>query len=364
MRLWLRWGWLPLTLLLVALSWGELREAFLKKQVSILAPMERPVYQPNLISSPSQLVHSSALIALPDGDKLMFWFGGSREGASDVAIWQSRLHAGSWSKPLPIIQRDNTAKDEWRYIKKVGNPLAVRLDNGDIQLFFVSVGLGGWAGSSLNTTRSRDGGQTWTPIRKIVTSPFLNISTLVRTHAVHLADGGFYLPVYHEFIHKFPELLRFDQDGHLLSKTRMSMRGQLLQPALVQLGDQLFSFLRDGRRQNVYVQQSQNAGESWGAASPLSMENRDSSLAVAHLPDGRLLAVYNDGKTMREQLALAVSRDGVHWQHKGWLEYHPGSGDEYSYPSIVVEDNMVDVSYTWHRLRIKHVRFNLAWLDE
>lgn len=360
-----RWLWLPTALLAAWACWQSPTIPALPVLHRVTVQVPVPFLQETLLPSATPAVHSAALVDLSGGDRLMFWFGGRREGATDVAIWQSRFHAGEWSAPRAIVRPESASSNEWRYIKKIGNPLAVRLANGDIQLFFVSVSLGGWAGSSLNQMRSSDGGQTWSSASKIITSPFLNISTLVRTRTVPLADGGFYLPVYHEFLRKFPELLRFDRAGQLVDKTRMSQQHQLLQPALVQIGDQkLASFLRDGKGQYVHLQESRDAGQNWSAPQPLSLVNHDSSLAVARLPDGRLLAVYNDGAHMREQLALAVSTDARHWRHMGWLERRPGSGEEYSYPAILVDGETVDISYTWQRKQIKHVRFNLAWLDD
>jgi predicted neuraminidase len=362
----LRWWWLPLTLVAGAWAYHPLKAPALPPLPSSdVVRMAKPYSAETLLPAPTKAVHSSTLIDVDGGDRLMFWFGGSREGATDVAIWQSRWHRGVWSEPRAIMNPARAGADEWRYIKKVGNPLAVKLANGDIQLFFVSVSLGGWAGSSLNVTRSSDQGKTWSTAHKVGTSPFLNISTLARTHATPLADGGFYLPVYHEFIRKFPELLRFDANGELVDKVRMSAQHQLLQPAMVQVGrHRLLSFLRDGRGQAIHKQESFDAGQSWTSPEPIELINRDSSATVTRLRDGRLLAIANDGQKMREQLALFVSHDGEEWQHKGWLEYRPGSGEEYSYPSVHVDGDTIDVSYTWQRKNIKHVRFNLAWLDD
>jgi len=362
----LRWWWLPLTLAAGAWAYHPLQAPALPPLPAIVrASAAEPAFSATLLPAPTRAVHSSSIIDLEGGDRLLFWFGGSREGATDVAIWQSRWHKGQWSEPRAIMRPESAGAAEWRYIKKVGNPLAVKLANGDIQLFFVSVSFGGWAASSLNITRSADGGQTWSPARKVGTSPFLNISTLARTHATPLADGGFYLPVYHEFARKFPELLRFDARGELIGKTRMSAQHQLLQPAMVQVGPhRLISFLRDGRGQYIHKQESFDAGQTWTAPEPIQLINRDSSATVTRLRDGRLLAVANDGQKMREQLALFISRDGEEWQHKGWLEHRPGSGEEYSYPSIHTDGDIVDITYTWQRKNIKHVRFNLAWLDD
>lgn len=187
--------------------------------------------------------------------------------------------------------------------------MVVRLPNDPGVL---CLGLPWWlAASSLNQIQSKDDGASWSAAKRLVTSPFLNISTLVRSRAVNLSDGGFYLPVYHELIYKFPEMLRFDKTGNLIDKQRMSSKHPFVAARHgVQAADQrLISLLRDGNGQNIHVQVSRNAGKDWSAPQPLPLVNRDSSVAVARLADGRLLLVYNDGDKGREQLVLAISAD-------------------------------------------------------
>src|SRR5688500_6843376 len=67
--------------------------------------------------------HSSAICALPSGDLLAVWYGGAREGGGDVALFTSRLRAGSGEWTTPVTAMDRTmAEDELdRMIKKVGN---------------------------------------------------------------------------------------------------------------------------------------------------------------------------------------------------------------------------------------------------
>jgi predicted neuraminidase len=40
------------------------------------------------------------------------------------------------------------------------------------------------------------------------------------------------------------------------------------------------------------------------------------------------------------------------------------AGREFSYPYLVQDDTgTLHLTYTWQRERIKHLRFNVAWLD-
>jgi len=94
-------------------------------------------------------VHAASLIALNDGTVRAFWFAGSREGAADVSIYSSVYDAKSanWSAPTVVIDRISAEQGLSRYIAKLGNPVPARLPDGRLQLFFVTVSVGGWAGS-------------------------------------------------------------------------------------------------------------------------------------------------------------------------------------------------------------------------
>jgi predicted neuraminidase len=71
------------------------------------------------------------------------------------------------------------------------------------------------------------------------------------------------------------------------------------------------------------------------------------------LADGRHLLVYNHTARGRSPLNIAVSSNGRDWQAAAVLESQPG---EYSYPAVIqTSDQLVHVTYTWKRQRIKHV---------
>jgi len=52
---------------------------------------------------PTPASHASSIVELEGGDVLAAWFGGSREGAPDVAIWSSRRDAHAWSEPKELV---------------------------------------------------------------------------------------------------------------------------------------------------------------------------------------------------------------------------------------------------------------------
>ena len=78
------------------------------------------------------------------------------------------------------------------------------------------------------------------------------------------------------------------------------------------------------------------------------------------LRDGRHLIVYNHTEKGRSPLNVALSRDGKTWEAGAVLESEPG---EYSYPAVIqAADGLVHVTYTWRRLRVKHVVIDSARL--
>lgn len=326
-----------------------------------------PIFESQIIPQPSYLpaAHSSSFTVMPNGDLLAFWFAGTREGSPDVKIWSSTYHLGHWSMAKAILDPSMIAKANHRYVIKVGNPVIYRAENGDLHLFVVSVSVGGWSGSALNHLTSHDDGKVWSKPERIVISPFFNLSTLVRTSAVSLSDGGFYLPVYLELGRKYPELLRFNADGVFVEQTRITAKNRMIQPSVMPISsDSALVYFRNSstnlEERELFVAKTTDAGRTWSNPQATNFTNPDSSLEVVNLYDGRYLMVYNQEN--RGNLDLAISVNGVYWRKIYELENT--FGDEFSYPSVHVNQSYIDILYTNNRKTIKHVRFNREWLDE
>ena len=296
------------------------------------------------------------------------WFGGSREGAADVSLYQSDWHADAlWSPAHEIMTRQQAERELGRNIRKLGNPLIVT-EPGRLHLFFVSVSYGGWAGSAINRSTSTDGGKNWQPAQRLVTSPFFNLSTLVRNQGAWLTDGSLGLPVYHEFVNKHGEWLRLNPEGRVLAKERMSMPRATLQPAVVALdGQHAVAALRDAGPGENQVQWSEtrDAGQSWQGSSARTIPNPNSAVAMIGLRDGTLLMACNPIGGKRNRLALLRSRDqGSTWTLAHVVEDSPNDRDEFSYPSLIQDSTgTIHLVYTWMRQGIRHARFTQAWLN-
>lgn len=311
--------------------------------------------------------HAATLAELPDGRLAAAWFAGSREGAPDVAVWLSLRNAGGWSAPRIIADRAGTGADTAMAIRKLGNPVLFAQGEA-LHLWYVSATVGGWAGSAINHRVSRDGGATWSPAEKLVTSPFLNISTLVRTPPVALADGGLGLPVYHEFVAKHGEWLRLGADGALLDKVRLPVARPALQPAVVALdGLRGLALLRDAGKGEGHVQAAvtADAGAHWTASGALPIGNPNASIALLRLQSGKLLLAANPAGG-RHVLRLFVSADeGRTWRASRIVAESADGGAEFSYPALLQgRDGRIHLAFTWLRQGIRHAHFSEAWLAE
>jgi predicted neuraminidase len=315
--------------------------------------------------------HSSSICALPSGDLLAVWYGGTREGAADVTLYTARLPAGGtqWTQPEKTVDRALAQVELDRMIKKVGNAVIFPDHMGSLWMVYVSVSVGGWSGSTLNLKTSHDEGRTWGESQRLTLNPFLNLSSLVRNKPIYASDGRIGLPIYYEMATKFPQMLWLTpgRDGSVQDYRIRNLSSEvgLIQPTLVPLqGDRVLMLLRDGRSaHSVHTAYSNDNGWTWSQASPSVLPNPNAAVDALRLRDGRILLVYNDAASGRENLRLALSSDeGRTWLPGAVLE--KGINREYSYPTLVEDQRgRIHLTYTWQRERIKHVTFNLAWLD-
>ena len=348
--------------------------AFVLPDISSSGEDSEPILESAFISGDlTREVHSATAVELNNGDIRVFWYGGKREGSKDTAIY-SRVFSnttGSWSDIQEAMDRQKVTLDTRRYIRKLGNPVAVARGD-ELWLFFVSVSVGGWAGSSINLSVSRDNGSTWGPVRRLISSPFMNISTLVRNAPLLTEQGDVILPAYHEFIGKFSELLRIDSNGAVTGKYRISHGREAIQPAVLPVDSvNAIAFMRNTSAQQpgkLWFSHSQNNLADWTALDPLTLPNPDSAASVVQLDAAdELLLVFNNHPTERDDITMAWRPTGdADWQLIHQFENLDGSEkihNPFSYPFLLKAGNgNFHLFYTWKRKHIKHVHFNRAAL--
>ena len=325
----------------------------------------------HIIDAAGQLtVHSATLENLPDGGVGAWWYGGSREGARDVAIWSARFspEADSWTPAEVALDRKSHASQQVRYIKKLGNPSAHLDDQGRLWLFFVSVSVGGWAGSAVNVMQSMDGGLTWSKATRLVTSPFFNVSTLVRTNAVRMLDGSIILPVYHQFLGRFAELLTLDSEMHIRGKTRLAWGRKTLQPAVIPVSPEVAAaVMRHGGPApgQMLIAITRDGGKTYSRPAKTELPNADNSVVGGLARHGRPFVIYNSSPASRNILSLAVSDREFSTWNKVYDFENAGSDHSrrFSYPSYIRDrKGRHHVVWTHDRRNIKHVVFDDVWL--
>jgi len=379
---------------------------------------QAPFYRSRFASTDlDEFVHSSSVAALPSGALMAVWFAGTREGAADVQIRGARYDASTaeWGDELVLATRESTSSATRRHIRKLGNPVIALAPDDRLWLFYVSVSIGGWAGSAINAMYSDDFGENWSAPKQLITTPFLNISTLVRNAPVFHSDGTIGLPVYHEFLGKFAEYLYISAEGEVLDKSRISKGTHSLQPTVVPVSAQsavvLLRYAGDTHHK-VLASRTEDAGQTWSKPRPVDPSNPNSSLAAVGTPDNGLLVALNDLEDGRFRLRLMGTDAGLNfWQPVIDLDESPdplghpfspevyreiigdkfqlssgprrlalmdeflthldqrvcavqGCDFEYEYPYFIKSaDGLYHLVYSWNNAFIKHVSFNDSWLD-
>ena len=359
-------------------------------------------------SAPGQAVHAASAVELSSGNLRAVWFSGSREGAGNVTVQTAVMDAGTlqWGAESTLFERHQIERSLWRYVKKIGNPVIARAPDGALWLWMVNVSLGGWAGSSITWSRSMDEGISWSQPRRLVTSPFLNISTLVKGAPLALADGQIGLPVYHEFVTKLAEVLRIDAQGRVVDKVRIPGSQTSLQPVVLVTGSQRAQvYMRSGTAKALMMSMTDDAGKTWSSTRGTTWPNPDSALAGVVTRTGTPWLALNPTTNHREILALVqAGKDGDFEGASPWIvessvapktrlsiqDYErllagelaaSGVGSmqieayvasarrqlcgpercsqEFSYPYLLQSrDGYLHLIYTWHRTRIKHIRLD------
>ncbi|MEO6907052.1 MAG: sialidase family protein [Abditibacteriaceae bacterium] len=387
---------------------------------------QKPLFESDFASTKIHTeTHAASLVELKDGRLRAFWFAGTREGARDVQIHSAVFDPrnSKWSAEQVVATRDDTEKSVLRYVSKLGNPVCGRASDGKLWLIYVTVSLGGWSGSSLTVKTSANEGKTWSAARRIITSPFLNVSTLVKGAPFLYSDGTMGLPVYQELNNDFGEILRFDKDGHLIDKQRLSTgTDDGLQPIVLVKNDNDAQVLmrNSGSKysQQVISVSTKDGGQHWTSPIHLPLFNPNSALSAVMLSHQRILAVVNDQNRQgiskgRDALSLMISADGgsswkliyrledqlearkdpldaasyynsakvlasrsANGMMRSAVDAHAESaksamckadncGFEFSYPYLIqIKNGDFHLVYTWNRSFIKHVWFNQAWIGQ
>ncbi len=266
--------------------------------------------------------HAANLVKLQGGDLLCFWFSGTREGESNVAIVMSRLAKGSeqWSKTVEIDHQEG---------RSFQNPAAFQVPGGRLWLLHTSQAAGqGQANAEVLYLTSDDLGQTWTLPRPLFTEP----GSFIRHPPVLMNEKTWLLPMYYTPTRNITDgaeshysAVKITSDGGKSWKECKvpQSNGLVQQSVVLRASGHFLGFFRSRYADFIYKNTSENGCE-WTVPTPTHLPNNNSSIQVARLQDGSLVIAFNNSSagisrnkpatSVRNPLSIALSKDdGASW---------------------------------------------------
>lgn len=274
--------------------------------------------------------------------------------------------------------------------KACWNPVLYQVPGGDLLLFYkIGLKVSDWTGWLV---RSKDGGKTWSkrePLPEGFLGPIKNKPEMVNGRIICPSstegDGGWRVhfeisddkgktwkkvgPLDAELsvltANRIPGTVqKDDQEGGEAVQGTDAKPIYAIQPSLLRHKDGRLQVLCRTRNAQLATAWSSDNGDTWSKVSLLDVPNNNSGTDAVTLHDGRHVLIYNNFSTLpgtpkgpRTPLGIAVSTDGIAWQHVLTLEDSPVS--QYSYPSIIQgKDGRLHAVYTWRRQLVKYAEID------
>jgi len=298
--------------------------------------------------------HASTIVESPDGQLTVAFFGGTRESADDVCIYQcsKSMTDTVWSAAVCVAQDS---------LHACWNPVLFKVADDSLLLFYkTGPKVIYWRG---HAKLSNDGGKSWEPYIDFPEDMF----GAIKNKPVRLASGRIISPSSDERTGWTIHFELSDDSGKTWRKVgpvEQEDSIQSIQPTILVHKDGSLEALCRTKNGKVGVTWSKDEGETWSRVQLMDFPNNNSGLDAVTLPDGRFVMVCNPvGKTPgqwggpRTPLSVMMSSDGVNWSELAVLEADEG---EYSYPCIIVgSDGALHIAYTWKRERIRYAKISL-----
>jgi predicted neuraminidase len=241
------------------------------------------------------------------------------------------------------VQPNKTRHPTW-------NPVLFQVPNGPLFLFYkVGPSPKEWWGL---VRTSSDGGRSWGAPHALPAG----VLGPIRAKPILLADGTLLAGSSTEHAGWVVHMERtrdplgaWDKTGPLNDPRTFGA----IQPTILDHGNGRLQILCRSEQRVITEAWSDDHGKTWSPMTATTLPNPSAGIDAVRLTDGRFLLVYNPTRRGRNQLQIAVSRDGKAWTPSVMLEDSPG---EYSYPAMIQSrDGRVHVTYTWKRQRVRHV---------
>lgn len=318
--------------------------------------------------------HAATLISLENGGLLAAWFGGTREGHRDTAIWAANRYppaasaldgdlangrSGSqteaWSAPRTIAN----AVDEAHW-----NPVLFALSAQNLVLHFkVGMRIREW---STWFQRSHDAGASWDEPQLLISGDRGGRGGrggrgAVKNKPIQLSNGDWLAGAstesfrrWESFLDRSPNGVDDWQASSPVSIDRSQLKGKgIIQPTLWQSSDDDVHAIFRSTEGMLYRSDSRDGGHQWSMARPIALPNNNSGIDIVSMDNGILALACNPVQgnwAERSPLSILFSRDnGETWPERIDIESGPG---EFSYPALIQHGDGLCVAFTWNRRRI------------
>lgn len=314
------------------------------------------------IDSPAH--HSATMAELGDGTIMAVWMRfvknpleGHDHAPNQLVSAFSRDGGRTWDEPRVLVEPE--AGDV-----NVYNPSILRLPSGEILFFYYHHLQLAWEKpyrTAAYLRRSLDNGLSFGPPETVWHDEPYGVAC---NRLIRLSCGRLLMPNGETLIWGGPQdnqkttCLYSDDDGHTWqrSEARMTLplRGALEAQAAEAGNGELAISLRT-QLGSPFISISEDRGETWSKPQTSGLKSPESATAMAAMPDGRLLLVWNhsdfdpafDHRGRRSPLSWAVSSDsGRSWTWRGDIETDRNT--EFSNPSILFLGNG-NVLIAYHR---------------
>lgn len=346
-------------------------------------------------------VHSSSLVAFPNGDIFACWYHGSGERrANDVVIQASLFHRGKWSRPEliadtpdlpdcnPVLFTDNQNRLWMFWIVPVAN----RWENSLLQFRRAEIPNApgqfpdwNWQGSIILKPGAsfvndlKEGfkklnfqASMWAeyalPYTRLLAEAAEDptkrqMGWMPRTRPIITESGRFILPLYSDGFNV--SLMGVSDDlGETWKASRPIVGLGPIQPAIMEVDGEIHAWMRDSGAPpgRILFARSRDDGSSWSVARDTAIPNSGSSVEVLKLKSGRCLLVGSIQESGRNSLSvLGCLKPNSPWQWDLPIESSQSPGDKFSYPALIqTPDGVVHLTYSVATSRgetIRHAQF-------
>ncbi|MCL2517380.1 MAG: exo-alpha-sialidase [Oscillospiraceae bacterium] len=290
-----------------------------------------------IADAPTPSCHASS-IEIYKGNLYAVWFGGTKEGADDVAIWLSLMKDDKWSVPVRMSQSHGIP--HW-------NPVLFALDKRLFLYYKKGKTIPKWQ----TVYRVLENG-VWSDEAELVPGdhggrgPVKNKPVQLRNGLI-VAGASVEGTDWKAFIDASTDGITWHAQEFIEADVN------LIQPTIWETDYGIHALMRSNTGR---AYRSDFDGKNWSKACKTNLPNNNSGLDAVCI-NGHLYAVYNPiGENWGARTPLVISKsedNGTTWSETLTLEDTAG---EFSYPSVIEADDFLHVVYTYNRKSVMYTR--------